>query len=585
VYYFKKAFLIISPCPSFFPSPAHLQFFLHFFLALQMLHQSTISAYHDLLLTTTDLSSTVASMLTAPVFQEHSNLSTLINTLLKSPFYVHRLAVCHLLPYASKSVFYVLFNDNIQLVSRTAMEMLPAGMLSHNEILECLDALVQRNDYLQCGAADLLCRLEQHSDKVHHFLRSVSWRVRFSLAKKLDRLDVFYKDIYDVLKDDDVLFIKKAMICALRDDDVLYFLRCEDEEIRCEVVREIWRRAESGSGFMYLREYYGDKRGDGNDENLSRVNDNVRDYDSRDNVSRDNVRNNVRDYDSKDNVRDYDSRDDVKDRITKDDNNVKVTINGNVNENLHVNENINVNTNDDYKISKEDKKDQSNAHDSLLEGTLAPINNDEHVYLAASHAGDEMSTEEYTQLIANTSIHALKHDLPSFLMKDPSPKVKFNLLKLLKTKSLVQQFVTSTDWREREQALEYSLDSDLYFRFLVDPVAHVRCKAARLFRQPLSSATISKLKEIVRSDNYLYRMNVVHVLVSNKHESMRDMLGVLARDRIVNVRDKVLSVIESERAVYYIDVVEQMVDDDDEEVCRRAEQVLHVLRECKGMKN
>lgn len=492
-----------------------------------MLNQSTISAYHDLLLTTNDLSSAVASILTSPVFQEYTNLSTLISTLLKSPFYVHRLAVCYLLPHASKSVFYALFNDNIQLVCRTAMELLPAGMLTHSEILVCLEALEQKNDYLQCGAVDLLSKLDVWTDRIHYFLRSVSWRVRFSLAKKIDKLSVFYRDVYDALKDDDVLFIKKAMICALKNDDILYFLRSEDEEIRCEVVKEIWKRTADGSGFAYLKDW------------IERGNEDLKDTMEGSELTRSN---------------DLGNGKGIKRRSTA-------------------------------KKSEKDKKggnnEQENTKDMnepISDRSRAPMNDEEHVYLAVSRARDEMTVEEYTQLITDTCPDVLKSDLPSFLMKDPSSKVKFHLLKLLKTKNLVQQFINSSDWREREQALEYSLDSDLYFSFLVDPVAQVRYKAAMSFQQPLNAATIGNLGKIVHSDNYLYRINVIHVLVSNANESMRELLDVLSRDKIVNVREKVLSVVESEKAVYYSSIVEQMADDENEEVCRRAERVLRVLK-------
>lgn len=495
-----------------------------------MLNQSTISAYHDLLLTTNDLSSAVASILTSPVFQEHTNLSTLISTLLKSPFYVHRLAVCYLLPHANKSVFYVLFNDNIQLVCRTAMEMLPAGMLSHSEILVCLEALEQKNDYLQCGAVDLLSKLDVWTDKIHYFLRSVSWRVRFSLAKKIDKLGVFHKDVYDALKDDDVLFIKNAMICALKDDDILYFLRSEDEEIRCEVVKEIWKRTADGSGFTYLKdwiecrsEYLKNSTEGGK---FTRLNDPGNDSSEKGIKRRNAAKKNEKDK------------------------------KGGINE-------------------QDQTKDMNKP---ISDRSHAPMNDEEHVYLAVSRAKDEVTVEEYAQLITDTCPDVLKSDLPSFLMKDPSSKVKFHLLKLLKTKNLVQQFINSSDWREREQALEYSLDSDLYFSFLVDPVAQVRYKAAMSFQQPLNAATISNLRKIVHSDNYLHRINVIHVLVSNANESMKELLDILSRDKIVNVREKVLSVIESEKAVYYSSTVEQMVDDENEEVCRRAEKVLRVLK-------
>lgn len=144
-----------------------------------MIDSNTLSALHSTLLSSKDLQQTTHSILSStPFTTHHPNTTLLASTLLKSPFYVHRLSVCFFPP--TKPHFLALFNDPIQLVARTAIERLPAALLTDGELLECLAALQTRNDYLQCGAADLLRRLARRGDAtvrmVRHFVRARSWR-------------------------------------------------------------------------------------------------------------------------------------------------------------------------------------------------------------------------------------------------------------------------------------------------------------------------------------------------------------------------------------------------------------------------
>lgn len=485
-----------------------------------MLDQSIMSMYQSLLSPSRNLSLVVKSIGSLPIFQEEPNLFALINTFLKSPFYIHRLAVCHFLRNCTKKMFYVLFNDNIQIVSRTAMENLPDNFLAPEELLECLDVLTGKNDYLQCGAADLLSKLDIWTDKINFFLHSKSWRVRLSIAKKTKHLKLFYNDIYNALRDDNVYIIRKHIIPFLKDDDILYFLRCECDNVRCEVVSEIRRRKENNSGFSYFNPSKLLHK-NGPSKNECTISDSEKKAKTCDIVL---LKTEIKEL----NIIDIQD----------------TTINKNNNDNI---ETIQVD------------KDQCLNNEDLPEI-------------------EEETNNKYVQLISNTDLEEIKTNLAFFLLEDPSPKVKFRLLGLLQTRELVEHFQKSKNWRERKEALLYSLNYDVYFKFFMDPVAHIRHEAAMRFSRPLDDKVLFELNKIANSDNYHHRINIIHVLVKYKNKEVKKIFMKLADDVVINVKEKIIDVIEEAKEKYYECIVEKIMNENSGSVKERAAAVVSMLK-------
>lgn len=194
----------------------------------------------------------------------------------------------------------------------------------------------------------------------------------------------------------------------------------------------------------------------------------------------------------------------------------------------------------------------------------------DHIEEIRIHLGKSLDTLDHAELLKDPSEHVraaylynvvhLIDDRTVFdaLARDPSWEVKKVLLNLTGewfkqvTIPLIKVGAENTKWRVRleilgliDEHVENDFASRLLISFIIkrlqDKISAIRTKAKDILLKMLErydwcAAHVREIEDVVRSENYLYRVSVVPVAISYDRKFGTQISEVLQKDRVENVR-------------------------------------------------